>query len=311
MSGSFFHYSGNWETLKFDEIALDNGANSLFLLTANKLSSSGILRRRAQQAVEKNRAPVRIATPPADPKLVQQKIVNPTILRYRTRGRTATAPSPPPYIPKKGSLRPVPTGKSSFGMPRPTKPPPVHLPSVQSPREPRRDASVSNKPLYEVARQARKAEEPISSTPSTPSTPQAAQRKPVDAENAKARVDGPPPAPRLAPRLDTPAPVRDADGAASERVRATILETMKRGINQARNRTDLAPGEKAMLEHMKMYVMETKVAEGNLSSDELQIWNDIKAEYEKKSRRATEAARRDRDGKGEDGSDKAHDENTA
>eukprot|EP00967_Tisochrysis_lutea_P097223 scaffold142727_cov32-Tisochrysis_lutea.AAC.2 len=86
---------------------------------------------------------------------------------------------------------------------------------------------------------------------------------------------------------------------------------MKRGINQARNRTDLAPGEKAMLEHMKMYVMETKVAEGNLSSDELQIWNDIKAEYEKKSRRATEAARRDRDGKGEDGSDKAHDENTA
>ena len=49
MSGSFFHYSGNWETLKFDEIALDNGANSLFLLTANKLSSSGILRRRAQQ----------------------------------------------------------------------------------------------------------------------------------------------------------------------------------------------------------------------------------------------------------------------
>jgi hypothetical protein len=61
---------------------------------------------------------------------------------------------------------------------------------------------------------------------------------------------------------------------------------MKRGINQARNRTDLAPGEKAMLEHMKMYVMETKLAEGNLSSDELQIWNDIKAEYESTSRRA-------------------------
>lgn len=61
------------------------------------------------------------------------------------------------------------------------------------------------------------------------------------------------------------------------------METMKRGITQARDRTDLAPGEKAMLEHMKMYVMETKLAEGALSADELQIWNDIKADYKSKA----------------------------
>eukprot|EP00965_Chrysotila_dentata_P202369 6181089-Pleurochrysis_carterae.AAC.2 len=38
----------------------------------------------------------------------------------------------------------------------------------------------------------------------------------------------------------------------SELVRAKILETMKRGISQAKNRTDLGAGELQLLEHMKM-----------------------------------------------------------
>jgi len=62
-------------------------------------------------------------------------------------------------------------------------------------------------------------------------------------------------------------------------VQAKILETMKRGINEARTRTDLAPGDKKMLEHMKMYVMETKMAEMNLSEEERLIWEELKAEY--------------------------------
>jgi hypothetical protein len=49
MSSSFFHYSGNWASLKFDEVQVDHGASSLFLLTAQKLSSRAILRRRAEQ----------------------------------------------------------------------------------------------------------------------------------------------------------------------------------------------------------------------------------------------------------------------
>jgi len=49
MCGSFFHYSGNWASLKFDEVSVDHGASSLFVLTATKLTSSAILRRRAQR----------------------------------------------------------------------------------------------------------------------------------------------------------------------------------------------------------------------------------------------------------------------
>ena len=37
---------------------------------------------------------------------------------------------------------------------------------------------------------------------------------------------------------------------ASARVRRKILETIKRGINENRGRTDLADGERRMLEHM-------------------------------------------------------------
>ena len=62
-------------------------------------------------------------------------------------------------------------------------------------------------------------------------------------------------------------------------VNAKILETMKRGIAQARDRTDLAAGELQMLEHMKMYVMETQNCEDRLDVDERQIWEQMKQEY--------------------------------
>jgi len=38
-------------------------------------------------------------------------------------------------------------------------------------------------------------------------------------------------------------------------------------------------GERKMLEHMKLYVMETKVAETELTPDERLIWEDMKSEY--------------------------------
>ena len=60
-------------------------------------------------------------------------------------------------------------------------------------------------------------------------------------------------------------PARSDAADAGALVRAKILETMKRGISESRTRTDLATGDKKMLEHMKMYVMETKLAEMDLS----------------------------------------------
>mmetsp|Transcript_31688 Transcript_31688/g.78967 ORF Transcript_31688/g.78967 Transcript_31688/m.78967 type:complete len:479 (-) Transcript_31688:206-1642(-) len=62
-------------------------------------------------------------------------------------------------------------------------------------------------------------------------------------------------------------------------IRAKILDTIKKGIYDARERTDLADGERKMLEHMKLYVMETKVAETELTPDERLIWEDMKSEY--------------------------------
>ena len=48
---------------------------------------------------------------------------------------------------------------------------------------------------------------------------------------------------------------------------AKILETIKKGITESRDRTDLADGERKMLEHMKLYVMETKVRRGCIESN--------------------------------------------
>jgi len=132
-------------------------------------------------------------------------------------------------------------------------------------------------------RQARKADLFAAPAIEAPKPPQAPMPQ-------KAAAPPPPvtqrPGAPVAAAADAASPAGGAGGAggtSSERVRATIMETMKRGITQARDRTDLAPGEKAMLEHMKMYVMETKLAEGALSADELQIWNDIKADYKSKA----------------------------
>ena len=70
-----------------------------------------------------------------------------------------------------------------------------------------------------------------------------------------------------------------AGGGSADLVRAKILETMKKGIADSRSRNDLADGERRLLEHMKLYVMETKVAESHLSEEEALIWEDMKAEY--------------------------------
>ena len=62
-------------------------------------------------------------------------------------------------------------------------------------------------------------------------------------------------------------------------VRAKILETMKRGITKARDRSDLGEGEQKLLDHMKMYVMESKFAELDLTEEERAIWEELKSEY--------------------------------
>ena len=62
-------------------------------------------------------------------------------------------------------------------------------------------------------------------------------------------------------------------------VRQRILDTIKKGIAQSASRTDLADGDKKLLEHMQMYVMETKVAEADLSAEEAAIWESMKEQY--------------------------------
>ena len=66
---------------------------------------------------------------------------------------------------------------------------------------------------------------------------------------------------------------------ASAVVRQKILATMKRGIADKRGRKDLAEGELRMLEHMQLYVMETNVAESQLSDDDKTMWEAMKADY--------------------------------
>uniref|UniRef100_A0A7S2GRP7 Uncharacterized protein n=1 Tax=Haptolina brevifila TaxID=156173 RepID=A0A7S2GRP7_9EUKA len=70
-------------------------------------------------------------------------------------------------------------------------------------------------------------------------------------------------------------PVEDA----SSMVRRKILETIKRGIQENRGRTDLGEGERRMLDHMQLYVMETKVAETQLSEEERRMWESMKKDY--------------------------------
>ena len=62
-------------------------------------------------------------------------------------------------------------------------------------------------------------------------------------------------------------------------MRRKILETIKRGIAANSDRTDLEEGERRMLEHMQLYVMETSVAESQLSDDEAEAWEQMKASY--------------------------------
>ena len=62
-------------------------------------------------------------------------------------------------------------------------------------------------------------------------------------------------------------------------VRQRILDTIKKGIAQSASRTDLADGDKKLLEHMQMYVMETKMAEMNLEEEEALIWERMKEQY--------------------------------
>lgn len=92
--------------------------------------------------------------------------------------------------------------------------------------------------------------------------------------------------------------VRESDGLSEgeadergARVRSRILETIKRGIQENRERTDLADGERRMLEHMRLYVVETKMAETQLSAQELAIWEDMKQEYLERTRATATSAR--------------------
>ena len=67
-------------------------------------------------------------------------------------------------------------------------------------------------------------------------------------------------------------------------------EVMRRGIAKASSRSDLEVGEQKLLQHMKMYVVESKMAELDLTDEELQVWEELKAEYTAAHRAAGEGS---------------------
>jgi hypothetical protein len=79
-----------------------------------------------------------------------------------------------------------------------------------------------------------------------------------------------------------------AGGASADMVRQKILETIKRGIAENTARADLGDGERRMLEHMRLYVMETKVAESQLSDEEQATWEAMKSQYLSEQTKARE-----------------------
>ena len=88
------------------------------------------------------------------------------------------------------------------------------------------------------------------------------------------------PRPVAGQKVGSSARVPRGDGTdRSAEVRAKILDTIKRGIADNRGRTDLQEGERKMLEHMQLYVMETKVAETQLSAEERLLWDEMKEAY--------------------------------
>jgi hypothetical protein len=77
-------------------------------------------------------------------------------------------------------------------------------------------------------------------------------------------------------RGEPPPGSETADG--SKMVQMKILETIKKGIDQSSRRA-LSEGERKMLDHMKTYLLEAKVAESNLNDQERKIWEEMKQEY--------------------------------
>lgn len=143
----------------------------------------------------------------------------------------------------------------------------------------RASPSDARRSLLEVSRAARQARVREKAEQAAAAAGAAARQRrgspPPTVDNGAAEAAG-----RGTPRVEQTGEAEAGSAAsAGSLVQAKILETMKRGINEARTRTDLAPGDKKMLEHMKMYVMETKMAEMNLSEEERLIWEELKAEY--------------------------------
>ena len=117
--------------------------------------------------------------------------------------------------------------------------------------------------LQEAAQQRRKADAGRARSSSSSSNEQQRQPRPVAGQ-----------------KVGSSARVPRGDGTdRSAEVRAKILDTIKRGIADNRGRTDLQEGERKMLEHMQLYVMETKVAEADLSAEEAAIWESMKEQY--------------------------------
>ena len=254
MVASFFFYSGGWAQLEVTELLPHSPASPspLYALVATKLSNRESFVLRASNDPGRSRATY-------DP----EGAYDPDAADVDASA--AAASSSAAGIPF--TLPPPPPPPSAADVPPPAVPSPAARPTIRQikPLTTWQPPPATRK-LQEAARAARRAagaggaksDSRVGKAENAQLTFRAAQR----------------PQPGEASTRTT-----SAGADASALVRRKILETIKRGIAANSDRTDLEEGERRMLEHMQLYVMETSVAESQLSDDEAEAWEQMKASY--------------------------------
>jgi len=316
MAGSIFRYSGEWQRLRVESVT--TSGRGVYALTGTKLTNRAFARQRAQLDIHRSRtspstsgggiaAAGEIHTSVAWSYLPPQQQQQPALFAATSRERDSISDN-------RDSLHPAarPKKRPAVGTRRSEKRPAAGVPfSEKRPAvgaEKSKTLPDARTERSETLHDARA--EKLSAVRAAHSSPAGARGTGGNLRKSALIVEQPPTEGRAESQKQSPegsvdlrkqsadatsegttgtrgavpnGSVGDVGGTPQQPpavlVRSKILETMKRGINQARSRTDLAAGEKQLLEHMKMYVMETKFAEMNLSDDEREIWEEMKTEY--------------------------------
>ena len=252
MVGSFFYYSGGWSTLDVSEVLPHSPAcpAPLYCVSATKLTNREMMVIKTQRDPGRTRSPL----PPPSPPSVASDQPQPTLPTPATaagatpHGTAAPATVPPP--PAVAPVAPPPAAAPTPRAPRvPGSPPPIVVAGPKGPAPPNGKDAVVGRRLQDAAAQRRtfdaarvrvqqQQQKQKQKQQAAPGAVPGAARGAARGAAASAAADG----------------ARDEEAVegedASSRVRRKILDTIKRGIADNSGRTDLADGERRMLEHM-------------------------------------------------------------